>query len=452
MRSTICNMAEKIPSIEILATIAPDNAGTGEAELIYNGLAAKVDEYAEHHRARVNRFWERDVDSIPERGSGRQLAFEFLARTACQVVHSTESNHDLWANRFTEGAIELFGKPDKTEVAQLVRKEYDFLTQLHGAPGISLQHVNFLLDTYRPLLAERTHNDSVEADRAKEQRAIVQFGTAVRADYQPLFDLVDASGKATFTAEDLHKLFTDALGWLEKHDDTDWGAFKVVTVPGTTVSVDAPNKRVKIASRREAANSKDTKGVLAHELLVHARRAKNGYKTGIRRLATGIAGYTDAEEGLGILMEEAITGELPAKASDRYVDVALALGTLNGEQMSRHELFQISFARQLLRAQFKSNVSETDLSTLRRTVWSHVDRIYRGGKGGDSSRQAVFTKDIAYYVGYKKMAQFITKQIDAGASASEVFAYLSQAKFDPTDPKHLEMLPQPHIRSSGERA
>jgi hypothetical protein len=250
---------------------------------------------------------------------------------------------------------------------------------------------------------------------------------------------VDTAGKDEFTPNDLEDLFKKALDWLKDNDDPKWSEWSVVSKDGTSLSVDTTERKIEIASRRETASLKDTRGLIAHELLVHCLRAKNGYKTGDKRLATGLPGYLDTEEGLGILAEAAITGELPDKAHDRYIDIALAAGVVDGVQRSRQAVFQISYDRQLIRAQLRGD--KASIASLIPRVWSHVDRIYRGGPGDNfGTRQAVFTKDIAYYVGYKRMAAYITKQLDDGKSASEVFAYLSQAKFDPTNPKHIERL------------
>ncbi len=128
---------------------------------------------------------------------------------------------------------------------------------------------------------------------------------------------------------------------MTDNNDPEWSEWQVVSTDGTSLSVEASDRKIKIASRRESASPKDARALLAHELLVHALRGKNGYKTGDKKLATGLAGYLDAEEGLGVLAEEAVNGQLPDKAYDRYVDIALALGTVDGVQRTRKEMFEI---------------------------------------------------------------------------------------------------------------
>jgi hypothetical protein len=429
------------PSVKVLEAIKPVNAGTGETTLAYRGLATAVERYKLSNSARSEKYWDSEQGSLEELSSAKQLASEYLLRTANKVVESHETNRDLWADRFTEATIELYGAPDSTEVAQLISDEYTSLSQLKDNESVSQEHVNFLLDTYRPLIDNKAETTTYNTEATKEQEAIHQYGKVILERYGPLFDLANLSDKTEFNATELHELFSSTLSWLSENNDNDWSDWEAIQVDGTDLSVDAANRKIKIASRRETATSQDARGLIAHELLVHALRAKNGYKTGDRKLATGLAGYLDAEEGLGILAEHAVTGELPGKAYDRYVDIGLALGIIDGTQKTRKEIFEISFARQLIRSQVNGTFDSINLPSLQRRVWSHVDRMYRGGPGDElGTRQAIFTKDIAYYVGYKKMAKYIAAQLANGRSASEVFDDLSQGKFDPTNPQHNDYL------------
>jgi hypothetical protein len=436
----------EIPSIKVLEAINPANSGTGEEALAYNGLAAAVEKYKPTNAQRTTEFWDSEAGSLEELSKAKQLASEYLLRTAEQVVDSNQGNRDLWANRFTLATTELYGEPERAEVAHLLSNEYNSLLQLRGDDRVSQQHVQILLDTYRPIAeaaSSTVDSETLEANERHEKAAIHQYGEAILEKYQPLFDLIDSADKDEFTATDLQELFTESLTWLKDNDDPEWAEWEAVAKDGTSLSVDASNRKIKIATRRESATIQDTRGLIAHELLVHALRAKNGYKTGDKKLATGLPGYLVAEEGLGVLAEEAVNGELPDKPYDRYVDIALALGVVDGVQKTRKEMFQISYALQLVRAQLRGD-NESTIATLEPRVWGHIDRIYRGGKGDElGTRQAIFTKDIAYCVGYKQMAKYVTQQLDSGKTAAQIFNYLSQAKIDPTNSHHIERLVNP---------
>ncbi len=436
----------EIPSIKVLEAIKPINAGTGEDVLVYSGLEAAVQNYKPTNAQRSNEVWNSKQGSLEDVSKARQLALEYLLRTSEKVVESNEGNRDLWADRFTQATTELYGEPEPTEVIKLLMNEVGLLTGLKDKEGISQQHVNFLLDVYQPIIADFSVIGNIESAQAQveqEKAAIQKYGEAIREKYQPIFDLVDEAGKTEFTFTDLQELFTKALDWLKDNDDPEWSKWEVVLVDGIILSVQASGRKIKIGTHRESASPKDTCGLLAHELLVHALRGKNGYKTGDKELATGLVGYLDAEEGLGVLAREAINNESPEKAYDDYIDIALALGTVDGIQRTRKEMFEISYARQQVRLELQG-ADEAVISSLAPRVWGHIDRMYRGGRGDDlGTKQAIFTRDIVYYVGYKQMAEYITSQLANGRSATEVFNYLSQAKFDPNNPQHVERVANP---------
>src|SRR5574337_811773 len=433
----------EIPSVKVLEAIKPANAGKGDETLAYDGLAAAIEKYRTTNKQRYNAVWEAVPGSLEELSKAKQLASEYLLRTSAKVVNSHESNRDLWSDRFTQAATELYGEPEQTEAARLLSQEISYLTDLQGDCSVSQQHVQMLIETYNPIVeaSPRFSNiENTELDVSREKLAILKYGEAIKQQYQPLFDLIISANKPEFTSQDLQELFTKALNWLKQNDDQDWSDWEANFSDSTHLSVDASNRKIKIGTRRETASPADARALLAHELLVHALRAKNGYKTDDKKLATGLPVYLSAEEGLGIIAEEAVNGILPDKTYDRYIDIALALGTLDNVQRTRQELFQISYARQLVRSQHRGD-SEEKIASLAPRVWGHIDRIYRGGCGDNlGTRQAIFTKDIAYYIGYKKMAGYITDQMANGKSAKVVFAYLSQAKFDPLNPQHIKRL------------
>ncbi|MGH7233888.1 MAG: tyrosine/phenylalanine carboxypeptidase domain-containing protein [Candidatus Saccharimonadales bacterium] len=433
----------EVPRIKVLESLNPVNSGTGEDVLAYNGLAEAVELYRLTNPERSNEVWDSELGSLDELSKARQLASEYLLKTALKVVGSNVANRDLWAGRFTLATSELYGEPEKVEATRLIVEEYTLLSQLQECSGISQQPLQRLLATYEPIIIDtkpiETEQQEAQTALEHEKQAIAKYGEAIKDKYLPLFDLVDKANKEKFSPSDLQELFSQALDWLKENDDPKWSEWSVEVKDGASLSISAYKRKIEIAYRREAASIKDTKGLIAHELLVHALRAKNGYKTDDDKLATGLPGYLDAEEGLGVLTEAAINGEIPDKAYDRYIDIALALGVVDGIQRTRQELFQISYSRQLIRAELRGDTSI--LSSLVPRVWGHIDRIYRGGPGDNiGTRQAVFTKDIAYYVGYRQMASYITEQLDNHKTALEVLAYLSQAKFDPTNDQHLKRL------------
>ncbi|HEY1645860.1 MAG TPA: hypothetical protein VGF75_05830 [Candidatus Saccharimonadales bacterium] len=431
----------EIPSVHFVNPLNPANSGTGQDVLIYENLTPAVNKYRDTFPERSEAVWTSEPGSLDELSKARQLATEYLLRTAEKLVASDGLNRDIWADRYTQATIELFGEPEKAEAERLLVSEYNLLSELKDQEGISQEPLQFLLDIYEPIVSDyvETETQDTQADNKLERQAVSKYGEAIRAKYQPLFDLVDEDGKDEFSPKDLGQLFNKALDWLKGNDDPEWGKWSVKSIDADKLVVIASDREIQIGIKRETASAMDAKRLIAHELLVHALRAKNGYKTGDSELATGLPDSFNVGEGLGKLSEIAITGEFPDAAPDNYIYVALALGVMDGVQRNRRELFQIGYARKLIRAQLKGD--DIDLDSIAKSSWRRVDRIYRGGPGDNiGTRQAVFTKDIDYYVGYKQMAAYINRQLNEGKSAEELFTYLSQGNFDPNNQQHLERL------------
>jgi hypothetical protein len=429
-----------VPTVKVIEAIKPANSGTGEV-LRYDALIRDTASYDETSAARAAQFWDSEPDSLEESSAARQCALEFLLKTSVKVVESTERNHDLWADRFTKSSIEIYGQPDPDEAARLMAEEFSLWQDLKGSKDFSQTHLDFLIRNYEPILLDRPEAFDPDPNREKQKEAIKLYGQAVLEQYQPLFTMVDEANTRYFTPRQLKWLFDDQLTWMYLNDSTDWGDWKTLLSTGKNVSVDRFDRFFKIGKDREPATVKETKGLTGHELLIHALRCKNGYAFGDKLLATGMNGYLDVEEGLGILTEEGINGELPPRASRRYSDIALALGSLDGRQRSRDEIFQVSYAREMIRQQVTGDFKRTKLHELETESRGYTDRIYRGGRGESlGERQAIFTKDIAYHVGYKQMAAYITRQLASGKTAREVFDYLSLGKFDPENQQHVAHL------------
>ncbi len=429
-------------NIDVINAIDPVNAGTGAAVLLYDRINPAFQEYKKSRWQIYSSFLKTAPGSIEESLAVNEMVDAGLVRSSYMTLHTSRHNRSAWAERFTQLSKSLYGEPDPIYATQLLKREQQFVESLLASPLISKRHAIFLIDSYRQIAAVGTVNYGeqllpIMSDHTAH--AIRHYGMFIQRRYRPVFDLVDLSNKTVFSAHDLFNIFDSALRWMQQHDDDDWRAWRVVSTDKVSIYVSDAKKQICIGARREPATAEEARGLLAHELLVHALRSKNGYKTGNRLLATGPPGYLSAEEGLGVLNEMAVNNFLPDKARDRYLDIALALGTIDGIKRSRKQIYKISYARNLIRAQSKGLKPEA-IKQIKPKTWAHVDRIYRGGLGFGRDSQAIFTKDIVYFVGLLEMADYIAHRIYKGELPETVFTHISSAKFDPNNPKHLDML------------
>jgi hypothetical protein len=427
----------EIPRVDILGSIEVANGGTGEGVLAYNGLTAAVQKYEATHGPRENAFWDSPQDSLVEHQAALEFAAEGLVRTAGKAVSTagTES-YDRWARLFTESSIEMYGAPDPSEAAGLIAYQQKWLKGLADREGVSGEHVDFLLLAYEEVVPSGADAEIVDGNE-KEKAALAQYGETIRDKYQPIFDQADRVKSKRIDGKELNEVFASSLNWLTRYDDADWIDWKVLGGTGTIPNVKPGEKVIDVPYGSTATLKSNLNGLLAHEILTHALRSKNGYKRS-PLLGRGLPGIEEIEEGFAILAEQAVSGKKLHRHRDRYIDISLALGILGGRQRTRQELFDIAYARWMVRSQAGGNYSSDQEASIRRKSWNRVDRIYRGGPGDSrGEQQAIFTKDIVYYSGYKKALGYLIDNLEVGKPAAAVFEFVSQAKFDPTNPVHI---------------
>ena len=437
-------MSNKIPSVQILNTIRPDNAGTGEPILLYESLPELVEGYDKTSSARFRTFLDAEEGSFVENIRAKQVASEFLTKVAKKAIEAPEyDGANLWAGRYTEASSELYGAPNKVVAEKLIQDEYNFFKSLDGDRNVSPEQLNVLLAAYEPLVQSSSTSKGCENQPDdKEKMAMQAFGGALIDAYGPIFEAVGDDANRTILPGDFITLFKSAKNWLAEEHSATWKDWKVVETGGNSLSMSSASNEIRVPKNRQSSSAAETRGLLGHELLAHGVRPQNGYLTGFEEFGKGLAGWTDTEEGLGVAIEYALTGNLPDKITSRYIDIALAMGTVDGKQKTRSELFKISFARKYVQTQLEGTVIDAAaIQDMTLGMWGHIDRIYRGGRGDTfTPNQAIFTKDIIYFTGYTDIAGFIVKQIDNGRSARDVMEFLLSGRFNPIDPKHIDWI------------
>lgn len=275
------------------------------------------------------------------------------------------------------------------------------------------------------------------------KEAAEKAGEYLNTKYAAVFDALDIdSSTESIDPNGIADRFEAALAVLADQYDPDWGNWKIErNSEKDSLSVVAETQTIIVGMKRASVQPQQLKALFSHEILVHGLRAVNGRKLS-ESLGTGLPGYLDAEEGLGVFIEYAISGKISEKIIDRYVDIAYALGQIDGKEYSRQELIDHAMNRAIARndkAEDKKTVEDIE-----KEVYAHVNRIYRGSLGDESI--GIFTKDISYHKGFVEMGRYMQAQIDNGKSIEEVLDFLLTGKFDPTNMQHIahmnKILPQ----------
>lgn len=177
------------------------------------------------------------------------------------------------------------------------------------------------------------------------------------------------------------------------------------------------------------------RGLISHELLWHAARRANSSASTDERVKQSKMQSVSFEEGGAVSSEIAFNKTMDPRFVDRYVDIAIASGQVDGKMRSRVEM--LNFA--LERASIRKGVSIDDLSeSERKDVSTHIDRMYRGGIGdGNPETATVFLKDADYYSGTVRFLKW-WRDMRETMDPKSVYELARQGRIDFAIPENLE--------------
>lgn len=423
-----------MPAIGLLQAISPDPDRPDNDLLTYPSLDLAIKDHKSVEDILLRTFYTAEADSAAQLSVAVTLAEYELIQTASalQQAQTPDRQHEL-SQQFTAASVNLFGAPQDTAAAYLLEQLLTELCVLQTNYAVDAAQLDTLLHTYGEILAQSNAPRiyTLPFDEQLADQAAFDLGGYLRRRYADALGVFDGDPAARIEASDIVDLFEQALQTLQDQDDA-WDEWQVMVTDDSSLAVNADTKRLVVGSHRASVELGELQGLFGHEVLVHALRATNGQQLS-HELEHGLPGYIDAEEGFGCFVEHALSGRPPQKMYDRYLDIALALGVLDDQPRARHELFRLVYARKMVRAQAAGRQESPD--HIERESWAHVNRIFRGTLGNDIV--GVFTKDIAYYNGYQKIAAFFIDELAAGASLDDLWSLLILGKFDPTDATHV---------------
>ena len=428
-----------LPAIGLLQAISPDPTRLDNDTLTYPSLEAAIQNKRSLEEVLLNTFYTAENESAAQLAAAIQLAEYELIQTAdaLQSAQTPARQREL-SRQFTTASVNIFGKPDTTAATYLLEKLLTELCVLQTNYSVDARLLDMLLATYGQILerSDTPREYMLPFDESLADTAAEMLGRFLGERYAEPLAIFDGNSAQLVDAAGIVEHFEQALLALQ-HQDAFWQEWQVLITNDSCLSVNPINKRLVVGSHRTHVELGELKGLFGHEVLVHALRASNGQHLS-HEFERGLPGYIDAEEGFGCFVEHALSGVAPRKMYDRYLDVALALGTLDDHPRSRRELFKLVYARNVVRIQAEGKAESH--GDIERESWAHVNRIFRGTLGNDIV--GVFTKDMAYYQGYQKITSFIIDELNLGTSPEELWALLTIGKFDPTDALHMIKLVQ----------
>lgn len=417
----------------IIDAISPTPTSVSAGSLRYEGLREALARFGFLSALKKSGEVLQGRRKIPSLETIRQdfhVAYLLNASYRLQRSH-TPIERFFWSQQFSASSMSLFGRPANKVIASLAAEELELFERIIGSIKGQNDFAEPLLAAYRRL----ARSGVVGAGADRQFRDVL---TAVRAyyyeQYGELFAIFDIyENRGMLHPDELFESFSRALELLKKRDPS-WERWQIVMTNNGNLSVSTRYRRICIGRHRVPVPVHEIRGLFAHEVLVHAARAVNGEKHS-KELRRGLDDYLTSEEGLGVLVESAVNQSLAYKVKDRYLDIALALGSYRRRAYAREELFAIAYIRAVLRSLVDDSLANLD--DIEKGCWQHVNRIYRGTLG--NKYVGVFTKDIAYYEGFVKMSRYMSGRFKK-QPVPAVMEYVLQGKFDPTNKKHKAFL------------
>lgn len=429
-------MAET-PKVLVLGPITPTVNSARSGELRYEKLTPAVQKYASGEKARQEVFWNSEPDSLEEQQAAQQLASQYMLMSAAKLNNEAvrPESKKLWSERYTQATSEIYGTPESQFATELINIQSSEVIQAaveHNVNAELIEHFVDLCERFGISLNKTENREAVFGAAAEK------VGAYLKAKYASVFNALDLdSAPATIDAAGIANRFERALAVLSANDEA-WSEWAIDRNPDKDqLSIEPGEKKIIVGVNRASVTPSQLKGLFAHEALLHAQRAVNGKKQS-KEMGSGLPGYLDAEEGIGVFFEYSITGKIPEKNIDRYVDIALALGQIDNVEHTRQELLDFATTRALLRNELKPEDEKQSDEDVQKSVYAHINRIYRGSLGDENV--GVFTKDIAYHKGFLDMGKYILNEIENGKSVEDITDFLVSGKFDPTNQKHLEYI------------
>jgi len=319
--------------------------------------------------------------------------------------------------------VELYGEPDQIAYRSLVNESIAVIQskELSNAGQKIRQELFELIDTDLTGGAERFR------PAAETIAWINDIANSEDSLYGNL--LAHVPEQDTFTAVEIKAVFeaviTQEFDLTLASQDTDSGKlWSVVVENAQSINVKAAEKKIVIPTGREVDKEAMT-GLVAHEIGVHFLRSVMGEQADLDPLKRGLNDYYDTEEGLGVVMEQAVNGTYKEAGTGHYITAGLAY--FDGKDF--RDIFETKWRLGLL-VDTEGSPSEDDIVKVKNSAYRSTMRIMRG------TDKLPWFKDLSYYNG----AAEVWKHLEAIRGDDTEFLLVLLGKANAANVDHRRIL------------
>lgn len=303
-----------------------------------------------------------------------------LMRLARDFSHATdESERAQLKADYMLLNIELYGAPVESIYRSIMQEKLSRIDQKQ-LTGNALQVRNELFE----MVGYRAGGESVERFSPSEETVEWMHGVAESLYGRMLARIPYLN---IFSVEDVQSIFSEIITQEFGDAAADW---TVDVEAAKTINVKSTEKRIVIPEDRAKVSYQELRGLVVHEIGVHMMRAVTGSETDLYPLQNGLNEYYDAEEGLGVVMEQALKGRFSESGTEPYVTAGLAYH----DNMDFRGAFEVKWRLAALASTTKTGeITDESITKAKDKAYSSVMRSMRG------TDELPWFKDLAYYNG-----------------------------------------------------
>ena len=205
-----------------------------------------------------------------------------------------------------------------------------------------------------------------------------------------------------FDPYELQKIFTDII---EKEFNNDLKGYAgvaegwtVSVEKATSVNVKSSEKRIVIPDNGMMRSRKKVENLVVHEIGVHMLRSITGGETNMLPLRSGLSDYYDTEEGLGVVMEQALSGKFAERGVDHYITAGLA----HYDEKDFRGAFEVKWRLLLLDSVGDGGeINDGQIEKAKKTAFTQTLRSFRG------TNDMPLFKDLSYYNGSVEVWKYL---------------------------------------------
>lgn len=297
-----------------------------------------------------------------------------------------ESAKNAAHEEFMRLNIELFGEPDEVTYRTILAERVARIDK-KNLSGRALE----LRDELHDMLPSLDVPNGAEKFRPLQETIDWVHDIAVTLYGDIVSHIPD---QEMFTDEEIKHIFEEILdqefgesarGWRVEIEDND------------KLSISAADKKISVPRGVELTKRQLTLRTV-HEIGVHVMRAITGESTTLLPLRLGLDQYYDAEEGAGMVMEQAWEGIFKEMGLKHYTTI----GLVYFDSMNFRQAFEINWRiNALTKIKSGSELTDEQMTEARNVAYVDTDRILRG------TGELPLFKDLAYYNGSMNVWKFL---------------------------------------------